>query len=97
MNANHIIALLRDRRQEFRERYGVTSMALFGSWVHGQQHATSDIDLAIEMDTDKKDLHNFLAFKRDLEQMFGRPVDLGIQSALKPAVRQQIVREMIHV
>jgi hypothetical protein len=45
----------------------------------------SDIDIVIDMEKNKKNLHNFLALKRLLEADFDRSVDLGLHHTLKPA------------
>lgn len=58
---------------------------------------TSDIDIAIEMLPEKKNLHNFLELRRFLEKSLGAPVDLGIESTLKPAVKNLIKNEIIYV
>ena len=53
--------------------------------------------MAIEMEPEKKNIHNFLAFKRHLEKELGRKVDLGIESALKPVARKFIEKEIVYV
>jgi hypothetical protein len=45
----------------------------------------SDIDIVIDMEKNKKNLHNFLALKRLIETDFDRSVDLGLHHTLKPA------------
>ena len=77
--------------------YGVYKIGLLGSFVRHEQTEASDIDIAIEMVPGKKNLHNFLAFKRHLENELGRKVDLGIASALKPEARKFIEKEIIYV
>ena len=92
-----IVAFLKAHKQEFYEQYGVERIGLFGSLLRGELRDDSDIDIAIEMSADRKSLKNFLAFKRKLEAEFRRPVDLGIESTLKPAVRESIARNILYV
>jgi len=47
--------------------------------------------------SEKKSLGNFLGVRRYLEQQFGKTVDLGIESTLKPLVREMVAKEIIHV
>ena len=92
-----IIGYLQDHKQEFLDNYGIERIGLFGSVVRGELREDSDIDIAIEMTTAKKNLRNFLAFKRTLESVFQRPVDVGIESSLKPAVKKMIAKDIHYV
>ena len=80
-----------------RESYGVLSLGCFGSFVKGRGSSESDVDIAVQLSSDKKNLHNFLSLKRELESLLGRRVDLGIESALKPIVKEGIAKEIIYV
>ncbi len=97
MNKDQVLDYLREHKQEFFDLYGVESIGLFGSILSDNLRSDSDIDLAIEMVATQKNLHNFLAFKRQLEKNFQRPVDLGIESALKPTVKKAISQDMLYV
>ena len=92
-----IIAPLKEKKQLLYRDFGVISMGVFGSFAAGEQTALSDIDIVIEMKKEKKTLHNFLKLKRLLEEEFGRPVDLGFEHTLKPAVREKIKGRVIYV
>lgn len=92
-----ITDFIKSHKAEFLEKYGVYKIGLFGSIARGEQTESSDIDIAIEMEQARKNLHNFLSFKRYLENEFGANVDLGIESTLKPTVKEKIKREIIYV
>jgi len=72
-------------------------MGIFGSFTRAEQTSASDIDIVIEMQKDKKNIHNFLNFKRLLEKEFGCKVDLGFENSLKPVVREKIKGKIIYV
>ena len=97
LSLEQVIEFLKTHKQEFYEQYGVESIALFGSVLRDELRDDSDIDIAIEMDAERKSLHNFLAFKRELESFFKRPVDLGIESTLKPVVKASIAQDILYV
>jgi predicted nucleotidyltransferase len=42
-------------------------------------------------------LSNFFGIRRYLEEQFGKRVDLGIESTLKPVVREMVAKEIIYV
>jgi predicted nucleotidyltransferase len=96
-NKNDIIMFLQSHKDEMAQRFGVVSVGLFGSYARGEACEDSDIDIAIELSPEKKSLSNFFGVRRYLEQQFGRTVDLGIESALKPFAREVVAREIIHV
>jgi predicted nucleotidyltransferase len=97
MKENTIIVLLRQHKEMLRERYGVVSLGCFGSFARGRETSESDVDIAVQVIPEKKNLHNFLALKRELENLLGRRVDLGIETALKPAARELIAKEILYV
>lgn len=92
-----IVLFLQTHKDEMAQRFGVVSVGLFGSYARGEAREDSDIDIAIELRPEKKSLSNFLGIRRYLEQQFGTTVDLGIESTLKPLVREMAAREIIHV
>ena len=58
--AQELVIYLKENKETFRKVYGITRMGVFGSFVRGEHHVSSDIDIVIEMEKKKKNLHNFL-------------------------------------
>lgn len=96
-NRNDILTFLQTHKDEMAQHFGIVSIGLFGSYARGEAREDSDIDIAIELRPEKKSLSNFFDVRRYLELQFGKKVDLGIESTLKPLVREVIAREIIHV
>ena len=94
---NDIISFLKTHKDELEQRFGVVSVGLFGSYARGEAREDSDIDIAVELTPGMKSLSNFLGIRRYLEGQLGRTVDLGIESTLKPLVRDLVAKEIIHV
>ncbi len=97
MNKHDVINYLKSHKLEFKERYGVIKMGLFGSYARETQQEQSDIDLAIEIESSKKSLGTFFAIKRTIENDLNKTVDLGIESSIKPIVKERILQEIIYV
>ena len=65
--------------------------------MRGDQTPSSDIDIVIEMEKNKKNIHSFLQLKRYLEKEINRKVDLGFEKSLKPAIKDKIKGQIIYV
>jgi len=92
-----IVAYLKDKKAFFHERFGVTRMGVFGSFARGGQTSKSDIDLLVEFEKSKKNIHTFLQLRRLLEKELSRKVDLGFENSLKSVVRENIKGKIIYV
>lgn len=97
MTRNEILDFLKAHREELRQVYGVRKIALFGSHARQAAREDSDIDIAVELAEEKKTLINFFGLKRYLEEHLGRPVDLGIESSMKPIVKAAAQKDMLYV
>ncbi len=95
MQKEQILALLANHRPDL-DRYGVRSLALFGSVVRGEQKPESDIDLLVEFDGPAT-FDGYMELKFYLEDLLGKPVDLVTQKALRPQLRPRIERELVYV
>lgn len=97
LSLSSVIDHLQKHKQFMRDRFGVTRIGVFGSLVRGDSTLASDVDIVIEMEGDRKNIHSFLQLKRFLENGISRRIDLGFEHALKPAVRERIRKHIIYV
>jgi predicted nucleotidyltransferase len=79
-----------------RERYGVSSLAVFGSMARGDDREDSDVDILVTFDG-KPTFRGYMGLKLDLEDLLGRPVDLATPDTLRPEIRPGVERDLIHV
>lgn len=93
---DNLVQKLRDHLPELRRRYGVRTMGVFGSYVHGKPKRSSDLDILVEFDV-APTLFAFLDLKEHLSGLLGVKVDLVMRSALKPAIGERILAEVITV
>jgi len=77
---------------ELRERYGVRSLSLFGSYLRGEQRKGSDLDVLVEFDR-VPSLFEFIRLERYLSELLKIKVDLVMKSSLKPAIGRHILEE----
>jgi hypothetical protein len=92
-----LVTYLRDKKAFFREKFGVTRMGVFGSFSRAGQNIKSDIDLVVEFEKSRKNIHTFLQLRRLLEKELSRKVDLGFERSLRPVVRERIKEKIIYV
>ena len=95
VSRDELIALLRSRTPDLR-RFGVRSLALFGSLARNEAHAASDVDLLVEFDAGPT-FDRFMDLKLFLEDLLSRRVDLVTRAALRPRMRPLIEREAVRV
>ena len=76
--------------------YGASSIELFGSYVRGEQDEESDLDLLVEIHSDRDiSLLKFVGLQQELSDRLGVRVDLGEKRSIKPALRDRILREAV--
>ena len=72
-------------------------MGIFGSFTKDRQTFTSDIDMVVDFEKSRKNIHSFLQLKRFLENELSRKVDMGFEHTLKPIAREDIKEKIIYV
>ena len=96
MKRDDVIGLLSSHRQELGERFGVRSLALFGSMARDEAGPDSDVDVLVEF-RETPGLAEYMRLKFWLEDHLGRPVDLVMKGALKSWARPVVEAEAIRV
>ncbi len=96
LSLDDILNTLRDHLPELRERYGVTSMGVFGSYVRGRERKRSDLDVLVEFQQ-APSMFRFIELQEYLSELLGVKVDLVMQRALKPGIGQRILAEVVPV
>jgi uncharacterized protein len=92
-----VLGVLRGHERELRAR-GLTRLALFGSTALGDLGPSSDVDLLIEVDPAHPfGLFAFVDLKADLAAILGRPVDLAFPDAMRPRLREAVLRDAVEV
>jgi len=87
---------LQDRLPSLRKEYGVSNLWLFGSYVRGEQHKHSDLDVLVEFD-EVPNLPKFISLERKLREITGIKVDLVSLNSLKGEAGERISQEKMQV
>jgi len=89
-----VVATIKANRRALK-RYGVKSLALFGSASRDRLRKNSDIDILVQFD--QATWKNYIGLKFYLQDLLGREVDLVTPKALKPTVRPAIEEDLLYV
>ena len=75
-------------------KLGVVRLDLFGSATRDELSSASDVDVLVQFDRGRGGLFaRYFDLKEGLESLFGRPVDLVVEDAIKnPYFRQAVER-----
>ena len=90
-----ILTALRGSRAVL-DRFGVVRLSLFGSSARDEADDDSDVDLLVEFGR-PIGLFEFARLQRELGELVGRPVELVTPAALKPSLRDDIMRAAVSV
>jgi hypothetical protein len=96
MNRLQTLQLLAAHKNELAQRFGVASLALFGSVVRDAAKEGSDVDVLVSFDGPATSARYF-GVQFYLEDLLGVPVDLVTEKALRPELRPFIEKEAVHV
>ncbi len=87
---------LREIKGNLEEKYKISEIGLFGSYVRGEQQEDSDVDILVEF-AKIPSLLKFINLKNYLTDKLGIKVDLVHKSGLKPKIGERILKEVIYL
>ena len=95
-NLSEIRELLLKNKDLLKKRFKVKEIGLFGSYVRGEQKEDSDVDILVEFE-ETPTLLEFLELENYLSELLGVKVDLVIKRALKPKIKETVLKEVVYV
>lgn len=90
-----ILTVLRHERAHLFEKYGLKSMAIFGSATRDDFTPESDVDIMVEFE--RPIGIEFIDLADELEGMLNRKVDLATKGAVKPWYMETILPDLKYV
>jgi predicted nucleotidyltransferase len=88
-----VLRIIAENREELA-RFGVKSLAIYGSVARDEAGTESHVDLLVEF-SKPVGLFGFVELKEYLERILGRPVDLGTPRSLREEIREEVLRESV--
>ena len=96
MKRDDVLKLLRTHKATLAQRFGVTGLALFGSFARDQAADDSDVDILVQFDG-PPDWQRYFGAQGYLEDLLGRSVDMATNQDLRVEIRPYVEREAINV
>jgi len=86
------VEILKSNEELIRQKYGVKRIGVFGSFARGEAREGSDVDVIVEFRENAENFDNYIELKYFLQEAFSRDVDLVTIDALRPQLRDDILR-----
>lgn len=96
MTAQNILDAIASQKSSLRD-FGVIRVGLFGSTARGDDSETSDIDLLVEFDPEKKTYRNYYNTSTLMESVLKRSIDILTPQSLSPYIKPHILKDIRYV
>jgi uncharacterized protein len=94
LTKERILTSLRENKDFFKKNFDVDNIILFGSYARNEATTESDIDILIECE--KKTFRNYINILRFLEKLFNKKVDVIYKDTVNPFIMDLIEKELIY-
>lgn len=87
--------ILQEQKPYLYQKYGVTEVGIFGSYIRGEQGADSDLDVLINLtDPPRISLLGLVGLQNYLSDLLGIDVDIALKNNLKKRIGLRILQEV---
>ena len=90
-----VLDVLRAARPQLAREFGITRLALFGSYARGEQHEDSDVDVLVEVDPSIG--MRFIDLAERIEALLGVRSDVVSRRAIAPRQWERIEKDLVDV
>ena len=77
-----------------KQKYGVTKLGIFGSYVRNEQREGSDLDILVAF-KEVPGLFQYIELENVISDLLGIKVDLVMEDALKPGIKERVLNEVL--
>ncbi len=96
LNLGQVRSIINKNRDFLKNTYHVKNIGIFGSVARADNTKFSDVDILVEF-SKPTGFFKFIELEEYLSRVIGKKVDLVTKKALKPAIREEILREAAYV
>lgn len=95
-NVEKIKKILSENKLELKEKYHVTEIGIFGSYVRGEQKRKSDIDILVDL-KEPVSLLELVGIENHIADILKMKVDLVPKKDIRPELRARILKETVYI
>jgi len=88
--------VLKKHKAEVQEKYNVSELGIFGSFVRGKQRKRSDIDILVDF-VELPDVFLLIDLEDYLRKILKKKVDLVRKGAIRPELKKVITKEVVYI
>jgi uncharacterized protein len=92
MGISELLKMKREEILRIAAKHGARNVRIFGSVARGEAGPESDLDLLVELESDRS-LLDHAALIRELEELLGRKVDVVTENGVYWLLRRRILKE----
>jgi len=92
MRRGSLLAILREFKKDYAEKYGILEIGVFGSTARDEASEDSDVDIFIKTKTPNPFI--LVHIKEDIEGLTGKHADIvRVREKMNPFLRESIEKE----
>ena len=95
-SVEEVKAILKEHKAEVFQKYQVSEIGIFGSFVCGEQREKSDIDILVTF-SGIPDVFKYMELEDYLKKLLHRKVDVVRKGAIRPELKKRILKEAVYV
>ena len=96
MTRQDILQILKESKEEIKNKYKAELKGIFGSYARGQQKSGSDVDVLVSWDNNA-DLFDLVGLGLFLEEKLALKVDIVPERYLRRELTEKILNDLIAV
>lgn len=93
---NEILRILKEELPQLRNKYGIKTIGLFGSYSREEQSMGSDVDILVQFER-PVGFFKFIAMEEYLKERIGENVEIVTEDALKPYIKPRVLKDVVYV
>ena len=97
INSEKILSYLTLNKEQFKAKYHLIRIGIFGSYARNEQSDKSDIDIIVEFEDNTSNLYELKQnLKQEIQLKFNVPVDICREKYIKSIFKSQILSEALY-
>lgn len=93
---DEIKKIINERRQELKDKYKITEIGIFGSYVRGEQKKKSDVDILVVFG-EPISLLDLVGAENYISDLIRTKVDLVPKEDVRPELKERILNEVVYI